>query len=391
MMPNENDVEGSWPPAVIQTHAQELDRLPAPPDTMSEIEVEQVRRQAADLIREIRESTGSRQLAAIDEVTSVGLQSQRNAGRQLELVKTRMSTLLEQGGASKEIAGDLVGLRVALDRINPEVDRHGLWGRTIGSLPFLRKSALVRSLKRVAVRYEPVSKQITVIETRLHTGRTLLARDNVELRRLYEDVEAQQDAVRRQVFLGELLLNELERLLAETEDLERDRILAAAHDVSMRVQDLQVMQQVHLQYFVSIELTRQNNNRLGQAVDRTLTLATNVVTIGLAIQAALVRQRNVREATQRTREFLGDVITQNASAIRQQTEEIGDLYNEPVIAMDKLLEAHHELLAALDVASRLREDGISSARRNIDELAGLTRELSVHVQGLEDDSRGGHR
>ena len=38
------------------------------------------------------------------------------------------------------------------------------------------------------------------------------------------------------------------------------------------------MQEVHLQYFVSIELTRQNNNRLGQAVDRTLTLATNVVT-----------------------------------------------------------------------------------------------------------------
>ena len=38
------------------------------------------------------------------------------------------------------------------------------------------------------------------------------------------------------------------------------------------------MQEVHVQYFVSIELTRQNNNRLGQAVDRTLTLATNVVT-----------------------------------------------------------------------------------------------------------------
>ena len=62
------------------------------------------------------------------------------------------------------------------------------------------------------------------------------------------------------------------------------------HDVATRLQDLHTMVEVHLQYFVSIELTRQNNNRLGQAVDRTLALATNVVTVGLAIQAALVRQ-----------------------------------------------------------------------------------------------------
>ena len=202
----------------------------------------------------------------------------------------------------------------------------------------MRDNAMVRALKKVALRYEPVSKQITVIEAKLREGRTLLARDNVELRRLYEDVEAQQQAIQRQMFLGELLLHDLSPLLDETDEpLERDRIQAAVHDVATRLQDLHTMQEVHVQYFVSIELTRQNNNRLGQAVDRTLALATNVVTIGLAIQAALVRQARVREATERTREFLGEMIVQNAGAIRRQTEEIGDLYNEPVIAMDKLV------------------------------------------------------
>ena len=245
---------------------------------------------------------------------------------------------------------------------------------------------MVRALKKVALRYEPVSKQIVAIETKLRQGRTLLARDNVELRRLYEDVEAQQQAIQRQAFLGSLLLHDLSGLLAETDDpLERDRIQAAVHDVATRLQDLHAMQEVHLQYFVSIELTRQNNNRLGQAVDRTLTLATNVVTIGLAIQAALVRQAAVKEATERTREFLGDMIVQNAQAIRTQTDEIGDLYNEPVIAMDKLVQAHHDLLAALDAASRLREDGVATARRNIAELTVLSQEIGEKVQGLEPD------
>ena len=361
------------------------------PGTMTSQEIELARDQADALVRGVRKSTGSRQLAVLDEVTSVGVETQRNAGRQLELVKTRLATFLDAGGASKDIALELVDLRGALDRINPELRQRSLWGRTVGMLPFMRDSAMVRALKKVALRYEPVSKEVTVIEGKLREGRALLARDNVELRRLYEDVEAQQQAIQRQAFLGELLLHDLTALLAETDDpFERDRIQGAVHDVAMRLQDLRTMEEVHLQYFKSIELTRENNHRLGQAVDRTLALATNVVTIGLAIQAALVRQARVREATERTREFLGEMVVQNAGAIRRQTEEIGDLYNEPVIAMDKLVQAHHDLLAALDAASRLREDGIHNARRNIDELTGLTRELAVNVQGLEPAERLGN-
>jgi uncharacterized protein YaaN involved in tellurite resistance len=81
------------------------------------------------------------------------------------------------------------------------------------------------------------------------------------------------------------------------------------------------MEAVHTQYFISIEMSRQNNNRLGQAVDRTLTLATNVVTVGLAIQSALVRQRKVLEATRRTREFLGILVAANASP-SENTQEL---------------------------------------------------------------------
>ena len=144
------------------------------------------------------------------------MESQRNAGRQLELVKTRLATFLDAGGASKDIALELVDLRGALDRINPELQQRSLWGRTVGMLPFMRDNAMVRALKKVALRYEPVSKEITVIEGKLREGRTLLARDNVELRRLYEDVEAQQQAIQRQMFLGELLLHDLSPLLDAT-------------------------------------------------------------------------------------------------------------------------------------------------------------------------------
>jgi uncharacterized protein YaaN involved in tellurite resistance len=358
--------------------------LLAPPKTMSASEVIEARRQARELVRCVRDSDGGDQLAAIDEVSSVGLQSQRNAGRQLELVRGRMATLLDGGSASKSLASELVNLRVALDNIDPSSGGHSRLSRLRRSLPFVRNKSMLRTLKKVAIRYEPATKQITIIETKLREGRALLVRDNVELRRLYEDIEGQQDAIKRQTYLGQVLLQELEELRVDDDDpLQRDRLQAAKHDVASRVQDLLTMQEVHVQYFVGIELTRQNNQRLGQAVDRTLTLATNVVTVGLALQAALVRQREVQEATERTRQFLGELIVSNATAVRRQTEEIGDLYQDPVIAMDKLTQAHHELVAALDAAGKLREQGLDTARRNIDELTVLTQELDRRAHGSD--------
>ena len=195
--------------------------LPDPvgaPEGMSADEVEQAKRQVRDLVRSLRESTGGRELAVIDEITNTGMQAQRNAGRQLELAKTRLGTFLDEGGASKEIATGMVDLRVALNRIDPNLSRRGFWARTVGAMPFLqgRYNPVVRALQKIALRFEPVSKQITVIETRLREGRMLLARDNVELRKLYEDVESQQVPIERAAYLGELLMQELTLLLDET-------------------------------------------------------------------------------------------------------------------------------------------------------------------------------
>ena len=142
------------------------------------------------------------------------------------------------------------------------------------------------------------------------------------------------------------------------------------------------MEEVNNQFFVSIEMTRDNNTRLAQAVERTLSLATNTLMIGLAIQSALAREKRVLEATQRTREFLGELVVANAAAIKQHTAEIGDVYKDPVIAIEKLQQAHNDLVEALDVASRLKAEGIVSAQANIAKLREMSDQLSEKVEGL---------
>jgi uncharacterized protein YaaN involved in tellurite resistance len=365
---------------------------PVPPKGMSDGEAQKLKDQAAGLVTQLNEASGSKQLEVLDDLANMGIQAQRSAANYLDLLRARVSTFLNEGGSSRDIANSLRDLRVSLEQIDPHSEGGSVWRRLWKFFPYLGRYNPVLILQKIALRYEPVSRQVSFIETRLREGRTLLVRDNLELRKLYEQLESQQPTVQRNAYLGEVLMDYLTQVMAQTKDTaKREKIQGALHDVAMRVQDLKTMEEVHVQYFVSIEMTRQNNNRLGQAVDRTLTLATNVVTVGLAIQAALVRQKKIMEATQRTREFLGNLIAANASAIKTHTQEIGNLYTNPVIALEKISQAHNDLLEAMDIADRLRQEGIQTARDNITRLSQMTAGLMQRASNLLNDSQNGPR
>jgi uncharacterized protein YaaN involved in tellurite resistance len=355
------------------------------PQGLTPDEAEKAKQSAIALAQQLIDAAGSKELEIIDSMTGLGIQAQRQAASELSLLKGKVKDLCGREGLTKQVTGDLVDLRITLKQIvPPELKREGLLTRIMGFLPFRRR--LLRILEKIALSYESVSRQVAVIENRLREGRTILARDNIELRKLYERVESQQPVIMKFIFMGEVLSEQLDDLMNQVTDAKkRETIRNALYDVTMRVQDLRAMSEVHSQFFVSMEMTRQNNTRLAQAVDRTITLATNVVTVGLAIQVALARQRRVLEATQRTREFLGDMIVANAENIRRHTEEIGDVYKEPVIAIEKITQAHDALVEALDIASRLKDEGIASARDNISKLTQLAGTLET--RSLQQDHR----
>ncbi|MBI2171474.1 MAG: toxic anion resistance protein [Chloroflexi bacterium] len=378
-------------PAVPGTEPKGLTvarKEPPAPKGVSDEEVKELKARAQEVARQLEEASGSKGMEVIDTITSVGMQAQRHAASELVLLRARVGDTLTKEGASDRLTSDLVELRLALKQINPhELSQTGLLQRLLDILPF--RDRLLRILEKIAVHYEPVSQQVVIIETRLREGRMMLTRDNVELRKMYEQVESQQLPIQKNAYLGELLMQELDELMERTEDPhKKERVQSALYDVSMRVQDLRTMEEVHTQFFVSIEMTRQNNTRLGQAVERTLTVATNVVMVGLAIQVALARQRRVLEATQRTREFLGEMIVANAEAVKRHTQEIGDVYKEPVVALEKITQAHNALMEAMDMADRLKQEGLVSARENIVRLSQLAGELEQRFEGMRELPEG---
>jgi len=215
-----------------------------PPPSLSEADAEELRKKAAETIVTLRDATGSKALEVVDSISSVGTQAQRHAGSDLELLRARVGEMMagDGEGAAGRIANDLVDLRVALNQIDPHrVGQAGFLRRLISFAP-LGQKRLLRTLEAISVRYEPVSQQVVLLETRLRDGRLMLDRDNIELRKLYEQIEAQQAVIQRNCYLGELLIEQLDELFAETEDPhKRDRLQEALFNAASRVQGLRMM------------------------------------------------------------------------------------------------------------------------------------------------------
>ncbi len=53
-----------------------------------------------------------------------------------------------------------------------------------------------------------------------------------------------------------------------------------------------------------------------------------------------------------------------------------------MIAIDKISQAHNDLIDAMDTADRLKQEGIDAARDNIAELRRLSSELQKRASGL---------
>ena len=334
---------------------------------------------ALQLAGEVHKDAGNRQVAR--RLSALGVREQQKASKEIGLLKTRVGTMLGQlEGEGAEIPRTLIELRHTMDEINPNVlsQPSGI-AKWVGKAPGVGKI-----LKRIAVKYESVQTQIDHIMNGLRHGKDKLLQDNAELEQLYEQVGQAQLGVQESAYIGELLWQKIEDKLPEaTEPAERQKLQAMMHRVAMRVQDLRTMEQVNLQFFASIDMTIQNNDTLCEQVDRTVMVTQSLLTVGLAIQAALASQKQIATAVKSVQESTAAMLEANAAAIGRQTAEIGEMQNNPVIALESVKKAHNSLIEAMDKMEEIRAVGTEKARAGIAELNKMSAALEPKVEALQ--------
>ncbi len=353
--------------------------VPKPPRGVSPEGVAEIEKRAAELAGEVSSNPEDRKLAR--RLSALGVQDQQKASKEIGLLKTRVGSMLNDlEGAGGEIPKNLIELRHTMDEINPQV-----LGQPSGLSKLLgRTPGVGKVLRKIAVKYESVQTQIDHIMNGLRHGKDRLLEDNAELEQLYEQVQIAQQGVQQSAYMGELLWGKIdEKLAACTDPGERQKLQAMMHRVAMRVQDLRTMEQVNLQFFASIDMTIQNNDTLGEQVDRTVMVTQSLLTVGLAIQAALANQKKIAGAVKSVQESTAAMLEANAAAIGAQTREIGEMQNNPVIALESVKNAYNSLIGAMDEMEQIRSAGTEKARAGIAELTKMSAALEPKVEALQ--------
>ena len=339
----------------------------------------QLDQRAREMADAVLADPGDRKLGR--QVSAMGVREQQHASKEISLLKTRVGTMLKQlEGEGGEIPKTLVELRHTMDEINPQIlgQPSGL-SKILGRVPKVGKV-----LKRIAVKYESVQTQIDHIMNGLRHGKDKLLMDNAELEQLYEQVGVAQQGVQQSAYVGEMLWKALEDASVEvTEPAQRQKLHAMMHKVAMRVQDLRTMEQVNLQFFVSIDMTLQNNDALCDQIDRTVMVTQSLLTVGLAIQAALANQKQIASAVRQVQDSTAAMLEANAAAIGRQTTEIGEMQNNPVIALDRVKNAYETLVGAMDEMEKIRMAGTEKARSGIAELTRMSSALEPRAEALQ--------
>jgi len=78
------------------------------------------------------------------------------------------------------------------------------------------------------------------------------------------------------------------------------------------------------------------------------------------------------------------MMAQNAAAVNQAAQEVGDMYNNPVIALEKMEEGVDQLMQAVQTANETMANSTIKAREASARLADMTAELSPVAEGLRD-------
>lgn len=348
------------------------------PKWADKVDISAMKDKSVEMIGQVKEKTGPALMRVLD---GIGAKSQKKMASANDLMSNSVNSLLKGLDGKSPTGEKLLELRSAMGDLNPHSLSNSWWFNWMPS--GIKRKAISNFIHK----YEPMQKHVNEIFNGLRAGKDDLLETSIELEHQYTEIEAAQKEIQSEIYVGELLIVEIEKLESEAaaDDVqEKQKLASAKNKAARRIRDLRTMEQSAVQFFISIDQTVSTNELLSEQIDSALTVGPMVMTNALRIQSALAKQNAVKEAVEGFQEGLGDMMAQNAAAVNQAAQQIGDLYNNPVIALEKMEEGFDQLMQAVNTANETMASSTIKARESSARLAEMTAELSPVAQGLHD-------
>lgn len=353
-------------------------------DASTENEV--LEKQAEEILERLM-SVGNKELveqrSLSRSVSNLGYEVQRDLAKQSELLKTPMTTLIDDAEDGGSVATSLLALQEQVGEINPNhIDfTMGAMRKLIAKIP-----GVGTPLSRWFAKYQAVDAVISDIVTSLKSGRSQLNRDNQILTddqlRMRELIFKLQDYITLAQTL-DLKLTAVVNGLSATEEKRAFLEEEVLFPLKQRIIDLQTQLGVNQQAVLATGVIIKNNKELMIGVDRALNVTITALNTAATLQVALQHQKRVLKGVQAVTKTTDDLISGTAEQLKTQGVEIQKQAAEATLDIEKLKQSFNDVEAALNDISDFRRAALPRMADSIVELDKLTSDMDKSIEKYE--------
>jgi uncharacterized protein YaaN involved in tellurite resistance len=308
--------------------------------------------------------------AAQDVVTTV-------ADEMLEGVRNKDTGVA--GAALNEMVTTLRGMPVA--ELDPS-KKPGLFKRMFRS---------ARPIAKVLQQYEHVRSQVDAISNRLDAHTSTLMKDIGVLDRLFDKTLEYFARLEVYIAAGEERLRQLDTetipaLMKEAQassDMLKAQQLADLRakrdDLERRVHDLKLTRQVTMQSLPSIRIVQQNDKALVAKIASTMANTIPLWRQQLALALTIARSAEAGATLQKATDLTNELLTANADTLRSSTNAIRTQVERGVVDIAAVKHANDALIATIDDALRIADEGKRQRVEAEKQLAACEAELKQTI------------
>lgn len=250
------------------------------------------------------------------------------------------------------------------------------------------------SINEMFSRMQSVSSQIDRITIQLNQHKDHLSRDIALLDELYELNKNYFDDISLYILAAQqkketIQTETLPRMREHTQQNNNQMAIQDIADMEQfvdrldkRIYDLQLSRQIALQTAPQIRMIQNVNQALAEKIQSSILTSIPLWKNQMAIALTLLRQRHAVRSQRAVTDTTNDLLTQNASMLKQNALETATENERGIVDLDTLKATQSDIIQTIEQTLEIQQQGRQKRQQAEKELNQLETELKTHLNNM---------
>ncbi|MBF9287403.1 toxic anion resistance protein, partial [Staphylococcus epidermidis] len=250
------------------------------------------------------------------------------------------------------------------------------------------------SINEVFSRMQSVSSQIDRITIQLEKHKDQLTKDVEFLDQLYQQNKTYFDNVTLYILAAqkkkkEILTETIPQLREKAHQTGNQMDIQATADMEQfvdrldkRIYDLQLSRQIAIQTAPQIRMIQNVNQALAEKIQSSILTSIPLWKNQMAIALTLMRQRNAVSAQRSVTDTTKELLTQNASMLKENAIETAAENERGIVDIETLKTTQNDIIETIEQTLQIQEDGRQKRQVAEKELNELEQDLKQHLLAM---------